>query len=239
MTRRALLLCFLVAAPLAAADANRAVEIALANALHSGDVKAAMQLFDPEMRGYAQIRAGVEQLVHDTELALEIDTASGIWTLEITSRDLAAGITHRRAKVSLRLSDGRIESLEPADFLDLPHGSGAWDAVFAFAGALGNEAAPPPMDQFDRSMPGYQEIKTAVTALWTRYRIDASLDLLSNEGDDAHRTLRIDWSLTLMNPQDAVDSARREETVECRLEKQGKTWRIVSFAPAGLFALRQ
>ncbi len=91
------------------------------------------------------------------------------------------------------------------------------------------------MEQFDRTMPGYADLKNAITALWTRYQIEPSLDLKSNEGDDTHRTLQIDWVLTLQNQQDPVHSTRREQSAVCVVEKRGKAWKIVSFSPASLF----
>ena len=242
------LMTLIAAAPLFAADdPNRAVEIALANALSRGDVKAISQLFDPKMSGYSRIIADVEQLLKDAESSLVIDTASGVWDLTITSRDLADGVTERKVKVELKTSDGRIESLRPADFLAPPSGRAAWDAVYAFAASLRDDQIPPALTQFDSSMPGLAALKSAVVALWKGYEIDTSLDLESNEGDDRRRTLRIAWTQTLKNQQDPVDSHRTEQTVECRLErrpspkkplqKQSDDWRIVSFSPAGLFDL--
>lgn len=236
MIARALLLCVL-AAPLSAADgANRPIEIALANALNAGDAKAAIALFDPKMAGYATVADNLEKLAHDSELALAINTDTGVWTLRITARDVAEGMTHREAKVAMTSADGRIVSFTPANFFEPPQGRGAWNALFQFASALNDETAPPSMGQFDPEMPHYQEIKTGVATLWGRYQIDSSLDLLSHEGDDTHRTLRVDWTLTLMNPQDNVDSTRREQTVVCKMEKQGRAWRVVGLEPVGLFA---
>jgi hypothetical protein len=233
------MLLWLAAAPLvlAADDPNRLTEIALANALHSGDAKAVIRLFDPKMHGFAAFRANVERLLAAAEVALGIDPATGLWSVDITARDTATGITHREAKVALAAKDGIIESFEPADFLAPPHGREAWDLISDFAAQLQLEEAAPGLAQFDRAMPGFQDFKASLAALWARYRIEPSLDLISNEGDDTHRTLQIDWALTLRNPEDTVDSKRREQPVTCRVEKQGKAWRIVAINPANLFAL--
>jgi hypothetical protein len=237
MIGRGLVVCILTAQLLSADDANRTVEIALANALNHGDVKAAMALFDPKAEGAARVRSDVERLMRGAELVLEIKVASGVWALDVTSRDAAAGITHRQAKVLLRTAGELITSFEPADFFQPPHGLGAWNALYAFAGALNDDTAPPTMEQFDRTMGNFGELKNGVMEMWNRYQIDSSLDLLSNEGDDRHRTLRVDWTLTLKNPQDPVDSTRREQTVNCRMERRGETWRIVGFDPASFFEL--
>lgn len=217
-------------------DPNRAVEIALANALDTGNTQAAAELFNPKMPGAAKVRSGLQDLIRQAELALEINTDTGVWTLRIVARDVAAGVTTRQAKVQLRTEAGRIESFEPSDFLEPPHGAGAWNALYSFATALTDENASPPLDQFDSATPGLAELKSDVAALWTRYQIDSSLDMLSNEGDDVRRTLRIDWTLTLKNRQDPVDSFRREQTLTCRIDQRGKSWRIVSIDPIGFFS---
>jgi hypothetical protein len=237
MIRRALLLCLAIArlCPAAAND-DRDVEIALANALHSGDSKLVLKLFNPKIPGYVGVRADIQRLLQAAEVGLDVDRETNIWSLEITARDLATGITHRKAKVSIRTEGGLIESFQPAGFFAPPHGREAWDTLFVFAAALQNEDAVPDMEQFARAMPGYADLKSALTALWTRYKIEPSLDLKSNEGDDTHRTLQIDWILTLGNQQDPVDSTRREATLVFKLEKEGKGWRIVSLDPATFFA---
>ncbi len=240
MTARVLLLCvFLAGACSAADDPNRATKAALADALHSGDAKAAIRLFDPAMRGFAAMRADVERLLASAEVSLSIDSETGIWTLAITARDLATGATLREAKAAILIKNGLIQSLEPADFLAPPHGREAWDILFSFAADLQNEDAAPRLGQFDRSMPGFEDFKASVAALWARFQIEPSLDLRSNEGGDADRTLQIAWTLTLKNPQDPVDSTVREQMVVCRIQKQGKAWRIVSFTPSNFFALPQ
>jgi hypothetical protein len=234
MIRRALLLC-VAAARLcpAVADGDRAVISALVNALHNGDSKGALKLFNPKMAG---ARTDIEHLLEAAEVGLDVDTETGIWSLDVTARDLATGVTHRKAKVSIRTEGGLIQSFQPAGFLAPPHGREAWDTIFGFAAALQNEDAEPQLEQFDRSMRGIDDLKTAVIALWTQFQIDPSLDLKANEGDDTHRTLQIDWILTLKNPQDPVDSTRREQSVVCGVEKRGKAWRIVSLSPISFFA---
>ena len=240
MIPRALPVCIaacIVAAPLFAAsdDSDRAAEIALANALHNGDSKAALKLFAPKVSGYASIRTDIARLLEAAEVDLAIDTETGIWSLRIVARDVASGVTQRKAKVSLHTEGDLIHSFQPAGFLAPPPGREPWDALFAFATELQNEDDAPPVEQFDRSIPGYSDLRSAITALWTRYLIESSLDLKSNQGDDTHRTLQIDWTLTLKNPQDPVDSTRREQSILVGIEKRGKAWKIVSFSPASLF----
>ncbi len=237
MKRLAPLLCLVAFPAFPADDANRAIENALANRLHAGDAKAAAALFDPAMHGFASLNADLQRLLAASEVNLSFDVKAGVWIIDITSRDLTSGITHRQEKVAIVVKDGLIHSLEPATFLAPPVGREPWDLLFAFAVQLQNEAAAPSLEQFDRATPGFEDLKTAVNALWTRFEIEPSLSLISNEGGDTERTLQVAWILTLKNRQDTVDSTTRERTVICHIEKKAKSWRIVSFSPADLFEM--
>lgn len=240
MIPRALLVCiavFIASGRLctAATDGDRATEIALANALHSGDSTTALKLFAPKIAGYAGIRNDIARLLDAAEVDLVVDRETDIWSLRIVARDLANGLTQRKAKVSIHTEGGLILSFEPAGFFAPPHGREAWDLLFAFAAELQDDKTQPEMEQFEHSMPGYENLRASVAALWTRYLIDPSLELKSNDGDDTHRTLQIDWILTLKNPQDPVDSMRREQSILAGVEKQGKAWKIVSFSHTDFF----
>jgi hypothetical protein len=112
----------------------------------------------------------------------------------------------------------------------------AWDVLSAAASALtaGNAAAF--LECFDPRMPGYDALRRDVMALLSEAEPRSSIELVSNEGGDAVRTMEADWLLTLVERQDSVSSTRREKRVRCRIEKQGKRWRIASFEPADFFA---
>jgi hypothetical protein len=238
MTRGALIVWLAAARLIGAQDTDDRVVKALASALNRGNQDAALELFDPKMPGYGRLEDNLAKLMRDSELALDIHTETGVWNLTITSRDAAAGVTQRKSKVKMRVAHGVIVAFEPVDFLAPPHGDGAWQAVFTFATALQNADAPPAMSQFDDSAPEYSTLKTALLALWSRYEITVSLDLSSNEGDDTHRTLEIDWTLNLHNPEDDVDSTRREQTVTAKLNFENGKWKIASLEPASFFGVK-
>lgn len=242
MTGRALSICVLAAFLTAPAQAaSREVELALANALHAGDAAAAIKLFDPQMPGYARLRDDFRQTVQAAEVGLAFDPETGAWLLVLTSRDLASGVTRRQAKVAAPEVNGLIHSLNPPDFFAPPPGREPWDLLFSFAATLENEDRAPSLEQFDPKMPGFDALKTAIRALWTQWRIEPALELRGNEGDDTHRTLKIDWALALVDRENTSISSRRDEIVTCKVEKQavtgkkGAAWRIVSFTPASLF----
>jgi hypothetical protein len=116
-----------------------------------------------------------------------------------------------------------------------------WDVIGAMAAALSNTMGAEFLGFFDRAMPGLPELRVNVTGLLTQLKIESSIDLVSNEGDDQKRTVEVDWLLRMRNRDDdsVSDATRREERVKFRFAKQGKRWRIVSLEPLSFFAVPQ
>jgi hypothetical protein len=236
MMVRAILFSALAMRLFAAVDDPQPIEDTLSGALQVGDINRAEQLFDPSAPALQQIRNDLKPLLTAAEVSLYIRTDTGIWNLTVTARDVSAGVTHRSAKVVIRVEGGLIRSFEPSNFFAPPHGREAWDAVFAFASSLNDDSAPPSLTQFDPAMPGFEAFRNTIKTLWTQFQIEPSLDLINSEGDDTHRTLSIEWTMDLRNQQDPTDATQRDQTVTIRVEKQGKNWRIVALDPQTLFA---
>ena len=93
------------------------------------------------------------------------------------------------------------------------------------------------LEAFDAAMPGYEKLSAAVTALVSGAEIECSIEVTSNQGDDASRALELDWILRIDSRERGAGSVRRQETVKCSLRKTGKKWRIVAFEPLDFFAL--
>ncbi|MDE3165732.1 MAG: hypothetical protein KGN36_08000 [Acidobacteriota bacterium] len=89
---------------------------------------------------------------------------------------------------------------------------------------------------FDRSCPQYESLRANVTALLAQAATESYLDVVSNEGDAARRTLEADWELRVQRPGDATISSRRQVRVTCIVELRGKHWRIVQFRPVDFLA---
>ncbi len=92
------------------------------------------------------------------------------------------------------------------------------------------------LEAFDPAMPGYQKLSDAVTALESAAEIECSIQVTSNQGDDATRALELDWILRIDRREAGAGSVHRQETVKCSLRKTGKKWRIVAFEPVEFFA---
>ncbi len=112
----------------------------------------------------------------------------------------------------------------------------AWDVISALATDLSSGEAVRFLSSFDRAMAGYEELRNDVTALLAQAEVQSSIDLVSNEGDDRSRMVEVDWLLVIKRPAEVAAETRRQQHVKCKVEKQGKRWRIVSLAPAGFFA---
>ncbi len=111
----------------------------------------------------------------------------------------------------------------------------AWDLLSAAASALSAGNAEAFLGCFDSRMPGFEELRAGVTALLREAEPRSSVELLTNEGDDRSRVVKVDWTLNVVSRQDGVGSTRREKTVTFRMEKRGRTWRITGMEPAGFF----
>jgi hypothetical protein len=263
MTRRALLLAPLALRLRGAAveDVLALVQSA-AQALRGGKADAFAACFDPKMPGYRDIEASVSKLLGAASIQTSL-TVSGQngdrearmfevdWTLEITANDSSSGTTTRRGKVICRaaLQDGKWRFVRfdaPAGFFAPPHGREAWDLIARIAGALTindvtddgqkQQAVATFLDGFDHAMPRYEQLRTDVSALSLEYRLENSIELRQNGGDDRMRNLELDWVMTLTDWQNSARSLQRRVTAKCRVVQLGKRWRIASFEPLSLFA---
>ena len=89
---------------------------------------------------------------------------------------------------------------------------------------------------FDPAMAGYAKLRENVTGLIAQGDVQSLIDPLEDEGDDRRRLEQFHWTLRILRGQQATSSARREQVVKCRVEKQGGKWRIVELEPIGFFA---
>jgi hypothetical protein len=109
--------------------------------------------------------------------------------------------------------------------------------LFASMGAALSEINVPQfMDAFDKDMPDYDKLKGAVTALVNQAEVSSSVEPLKDEGDDARRTVDLDWYLEIRSLLPAGPIVHRREVVHCELRKEKKRWKIVALKPIEFFA---
>jgi len=119
-----------------------------------------------------------------------------------------------------------------------------WELVASAARALVEATALRPpyrspvpfLSYFDPKMAGFETLRDNVTALIDQVDLQSTIDPLRNEGNDRAREMTLDWLLTMSDPGSSIVSTRREAEIRCRVEKQGKKWRIVSLEPVSFFA---
>jgi|SRR5579862_2961069 len=92
------------------------------------------------------------------------------------------------------------------------------------------------LDSFDRNVPGYAVLQNNVEGLLATYDVGATIEEISDEGDDQKRTVALDWLLILMQ-KGAANSPQqtRRQIVKCTVERRGKQWKITALEPADFF----
>ncbi len=103
------------------------------------------------------------------------------------------------------------------------------DFLRSAAEALADQDANGFLDHFDRNMPGFSTLRDEAAVL-ANADVESTIEFVNDEGDDKRRELQLDWVLR-------VNGGRpRHELVECRMEKQGKKWKITKLQPVEFFA---
>ena len=104
------------------------------------------------------------------------------------------------------------------------------------AEALANDDASGFLDQFDRSMPGYAELRANVEGLLNANEAISTVETISDQGGKDKHSLELDWLLAL-NEKNLTGGRKetRRGILKCRVERQGKRWKIVALEPIDFF----
>lgn len=104
------------------------------------------------------------------------------------------------------------------------------------AEGLINDDAAAFLDSFDSNMPGYAALQDNVKGLLAAYNVGATIEEITDEGDDRKRTVELDW-LLILSQKGATNSPQqtRRQVVKCTVERRGKQWKITALEPIGLF----
>src|SRR5947209_17010004 len=94
-----------------------------------------------------------------------------------------------------------------------------WEVLAAMAAALGDANAGLFLRHCDKAMPGYDDLRGAVTALVGRCEVESTIEPSANSGDGQRRTLEVDWQMHLIDRSD-THSTERRMAVKCTFEKQ-------------------
>ena len=111
-----------------------------------------------------------------------------------------------------------------------------WKIFSDAAEGLANDDASVFLDQCDRNMPNYAALRANVEALVNGNQVISTIVTVSDEGDDQKRSLELDWLLALNDKENPdIRKDTRRGVVKCRVERQGKRWKIVSLEPVDFF----
>ena len=85
-------------------------------------------------------------------------------------------------------------------------------------------------------MPGYATLQDNVTGLLATYNVGATIEEITDQGDDSKRTVELDW-LLILTQKGAINSPQqtRRQVVKCTVERRGKQWKITALEPVEFF----
>jgi hypothetical protein len=98
------------------------------------------------------------------------------------------------------------------------------------AEALADRDASAFLDHFDPKMDGFEGLDSRIRSLLERSEVGSSIEIVSDSGDEHQRMLKLDWLLRI------DQNLPKRQIVSCSIEKQGRKWKIVAFAPLDFFA---
>jgi len=114
--------------------------------------------------------------------------------------------------------------------------AGVLSTVTDAAAALANDDPSAFLDQFDSNMPGFAALRGDVEGLLGANEVISTIEPVSSQGDDRVQSVALDWLLAINDKDRAgVRKETRRAIVKCRLERQGKRWKIVALEPANFF----
>jgi hypothetical protein len=110
-----------------------------------------------------------------------------------------------------------------------------FDLFTKIASALSDDDPVMFVEAVDPGMPHFQDFRRDVVALTDLADLTNSIEIVTDTGDDTHRTEELDWFLEIVGKSDPHPLERRREVVKFRLERKGKKWKIVSIEPLHFF----
>ena len=115
-------------------------------------------------------------------------------------------------------------------------GQDSGDVIQRAAEALRGQKAAALWILFDPAMPGYKKMQSESGALLGQGRVESTIEIRKDEGDDRGRRLEIDWRMRIEQGEGVLAITERHSAVTCRLAHKDGGWKIVEFAPLELFA---
>lgn len=106
----------------------------------------------------------------------------------------------------------------------------------SMAAALADDNIAGFMSPFDKDMPEYDRLRSDVAALIGQAELTCDIEPVNDEGDDAKRSVDLDWTMQIRSREMAGPLVQRRQTIHVQLVKTKKRWRITSISPLDFFA---
>lgn len=103
------------------------------------------------------------------------------------------------------------------------------DLFRAAAEAMVNQDAGEFLSRFDSKMPGYDTLRDEIESLLNLGPITSDIEFVSDKGEDQRHDLQIDWLMQI------PDQRPRRQVLHCRIERQGRKWKITLLEPLEFF----
>lgn len=108
------------------------------------------------------------------------------------------------------------------------------DLLAKAAGALSDGNGSRFLDYVDKRAPHYDDLAAEVLALTAQDDVAASLDVLSESGDDDQVTALVDWFVQITSRDGSEHVTRRRMRVKVSQIKTAKGWRIAEISPISI-----
>lgn len=108
------------------------------------------------------------------------------------------------------------------------------DTIAAMASALAENNPDSFMENVDKTMPGYERLKSNVQALTAQADVHSGIDQVFEDGND----VTVNWEMRIEPQRDLanVESERRVETLHLKFAQDGKRWKLAGLDHIEFFA---
>jgi hypothetical protein len=103
------------------------------------------------------------------------------------------------------------------------------DLFRSAAEAMVNQDAAGFLSSFDPKMPGFDTLRAEIESLLDHAEVTSAIEFVTDQGDDSKRELQVDWVLEIPGEKP------RRQVLKCRIERQGRKWKIVMLDPVEFF----
>jgi hypothetical protein len=111
-----------------------------------------------------------------------------------------------------------------------------FDLFSKIASALAEGDAGTFVGAIDPDMPHFYDFRAGLASLVGQAELTSSVEVISDDGNDAKRDEELDWLLHIVSKSDSHVVEERHKSVKCHLVRKGKKWIITSIDPMDFFA---